>query len=64
MAGEDLDHIWRNLRHWKGETWADTRTVLLRYGTLCPAQGCHRCTDNDCPYADFIRHYWNYPHGD
>jgi hypothetical protein len=42
----------------------DTRTVLHRFGTSCPAQGCHRCTNPDCPYADFIRHYWSHPHCD
>ncbi|MGA2120963.1 MAG: hypothetical protein ABSG49_02830 [Methanoregula sp.] len=64
MAGEDLDRILRDLCHWKGDLRTDSRTVLHRYGTVCPAQGCHRCTNSDCPYADFIRQYWRHPRFD
>jgi hypothetical protein len=64
MAGEDLDRVWHDLRFWKGDSVTETPAVLNRYGTGCSAQGCHRCTNTDCPYADFIRHYWNHPHCD
>lgn len=64
MAGESLDKVWRDYCHMKGDPRIDTRTVLHRYGTVCPAQACHCCTNPDCLYADFIRHYWDHPRCD
>jgi len=64
MAGEDLSRVWHDFCYGKGDLLEDTRTVLRRYGTACPAEGCHHCTNPDCPYADFIRHYWSYPRCD
>ena len=64
MAGEDLDRVWRNLRYWNGVTHGDESAIFHRYGTGCSAEGCHRCTDPDCTYADFIRKYWIHPRCD
>jgi hypothetical protein len=64
MAGEDLEQVWHDLCLWKGDMRADRRTVFYRYGNVCPAQGCNRCTNPDCSCADFIRRYWNHPRSD
>jgi hypothetical protein len=61
MAGEIPDQIWQNFYHVNVVLQRDPRTILHRYGTACTAQGCHRCTNPDCFYADFIRNYWNHP---
>ena len=64
MAGEDLDQIWRDMCQWNGDLMMDASPMLHRYGAACAAEGCQRCTNPDCPYADFIRHYWNHPRCD
>jgi hypothetical protein len=64
MAGESLEQVWHDFSHLKAFHPGDPRAVLHVYGTGCPAQGCHMCTDPDCTYADFIRHYWNHPRCD
>jgi len=64
MAGDDLDRVWRSLRYWNHDTSGESMTALHRYGTGCSAQGCHRCTDPYCTYAEFIRQYWVHPHCD
>ncbi|OPX61767.1 MAG: hypothetical protein A4E34_01509 [Methanoregula sp. PtaU1.Bin006] len=64
MAGEDLDRIRSNLCRWKYTPVHNSPAAFFRYGSACPAQGCHSCTDPDCPCADYVRHYLNHPRCD
>ncbi|AGB03781.1 hypothetical protein Metfor_2798 [Methanoregula formicica SMSP] len=64
MAGEDLDQIWRDLFRWNGNRIAGGSSGLRNRGVICPARGCHGCTEPGCSYAVFIRRYWDHPQCD
>ena len=64
MAGEDLDLVWRDLYLWNGNLVVEGRPVTRRNGTVCPARGCHGCTNPECMYSEFIQRYWGHPQCD
>jgi hypothetical protein len=64
QAGEDVDHIRENYRNVKGNFPKHNAAVFQRYGASCPTNGCGRCELPDCFLSEFIRDYWDFPHGD
>ena len=63
QAGEDISRIWENYRNINGNFHKQSVAVFHRYGASCPSAGCGRCERPDCFFSEFIRDYWDCPHG-
>ena len=64
QAGDDVGRIWENYRNVEGNFHKQSIAVFQRYGASCPSAGCGRCEFANCFFSEFIRNYWDCPHGD
>jgi hypothetical protein len=64
LAGEDPKQTWQNFYDTKSNPRQNSWIVCNRHASEYPEKGCHRCTNQGCAYADFIRLYLKYPISD